>query len=437
MTGVLVPSDSPRRRQRNRFRKAAVCATTALSLALLAACSSSSSSGSGSGSTSTASSSTAASAAASGSAASGAPINVGAVETASGSYGDPLFLTITSVWAKWTNAHGGINGHPVHVIAVDDAGNPAQGLSEVKTLVQQDHVIAIVGSNAGSSSSWLPYLEQQHVPVIGGSAGGYSASAPAYTFPAGLSVTSLITASYQLAKLAGDTKVGQFMALGAGQNLSQYEGALKLAAKAAGTSIVYATAVSPTQPDYTAPCLSMKGAGANMAIVGISPAVTLNIMETCLRQGYKGAFMTTNGLSSPAWNKAAALNGAKVYVLDDVWPFYQQSTTAQKDYVAAINQYAPGMLTNPGYNAYVQDEWTGLQMFQAAAVAAKVGPSSTSADLVTGLYTLHDETLGGLIGPVTFSRAAKVQTANCYFVSLLQNGQWTDPLGTKAQCVAS
>jgi branched-chain amino acid transport system substrate-binding protein len=361
---------------------------------------------------------------------------VGAVESASGAYGDPLFTTITSVWAKWTNAHGGINGHPVNVIAVDDASNPAQGLSEVKTLVQQNHVIAIVGADALSANSWLPYLEQQQIPAIGGSAAGGAIADP-YAFPSSLSVAALETASYQLAKVAGDTKVGQFMALGAGQNLSQYESALQTASKAAGTNIVYATAVSPTSPDYTAPCLSMKNAGANMAIVGISPAVTLNIMDTCLQQGYRGAFMTTAGLSSPAWNKQASLNGAKVYVLDDVWPFYDQSTAAQKDYVAAINQYSPGMLTNSGYNAYVQDAWTGLEMFKAAAEAAKIGPSSTSADLLNGLYTLHDETLGGLIGPVTFSKSAKAQAENCYFVSLLQNGQWTDPLGTKAQCVAS
>jgi branched-chain amino acid transport system substrate-binding protein len=426
MTGTPSPGGSSGRPNSSRFWKIAGGASAALCIALLTAC----------GSSSSPSSAGSASAGASGTA-TASQINVGAVETASGTYGDPLFLTITSVWAKWTNAHGGINGHPVHLIVVDDAGDPAQGLSEVKALVQQDHVIAIVGSDAGSASSWLPYLEQQHVPVIGGSAAGYSASAPGYTFPASLSVTALETASYQLSKLAGDTKVGQFMALGAGQNLTQYESALQLAAKAAGTNIVYATAVSPTSPDYTAPCLSLKNAGANMAIVGISPAVTLNIMQTCLQQGYHGSFMTTSGLSNPAWNKETSLNGAKVYVLDDVWPFYQQSTPAQKAYFSAIAQYAPGMLTNPGYNAYVQDAWTGMQMFAAAAEAAKIGPDSTSADLVNGLYTLHNETLGGLIGPVTFSRSAKLQLANCYFVSLLANGQWTNPLGAKAQCVAS
>jgi branched-chain amino acid transport system substrate-binding protein len=430
MTATRTSGDSSRRRrQGSRPWKAAAFAAAALCLALVAACSSSSSAAN--------SGSAPAGSAGTGTAASGSPINVGAVETASGSYGDPLWLTITNVWVKWTNAHGGINGHPVNLIAVDDAGNPAQGLSEVKKLVQQNHVIAVIGSEAASQSSWVPYLEQQHIPAIGGSAGGSNLGGYSNTFPASLSVSSLLTASFQLAKLTGNAKVGQFMALGAGQNMSQYEGALQQAAKAAGANIVYASAVSPTAPDFTAPCLSLKNAGANMAIVGISPSVTLNIIKTCLQQGYKGAFMTTAGLLTPGWDKDASLNGTKVYVLDDVWPFYQQSTSAQQEYSQAIQQYSPGMLTNPGYNAYVQDAWTGMQMFKTAAQAAKIGPNSTSADLLNGLYALHNETLGGLIGPVTYSKSAKSQVANCYFVSLLSSGQWTEPLGTKAQCVAS
>jgi branched-chain amino acid transport system substrate-binding protein len=430
MTATPTPGDSSRRRrQGNRLWKTAACAAAASSLALVAACSSSSSAPS-SGSASTGSTST-------GTTASGSPVNVGAVESASGPYGDPLWMTITNIWAKWTNAHGGINGHPVNLIAVDDASNPSQGLSEVKKLVQQDHVIALIGSEAASQSSWVPYLEQLHIPAIGGSAGGSNMGGYTNTFPASLSVSSLVTASFQLAKLTGNAKVGQFLALGAGQNMSNYEGALAQAAKSAGANVVYASAVSPTAPDFTAPCLAMKNSGANMAIVGISPSVTLNIIKTCLQQGYKGAFMTTSGLLNPGWEKDASLNGTKIYVLDDVWPFYQQTTAAQKEYFSAIQQYAPGMLTNPGYNAYVQDAWTGMEMFKTAAEAAKITPASTSADLLNGLYTLHNETLGGLIGPVTYSKSVKSQIANCYFVSLLQKGQWTEPLGTKAQCVAS
>lgn len=431
MIGTPISGDSPgRRRQRNRFRKSAGFAAAALCLALMSACSSSSSA-------SSAGSASAVSAGGSASAASGSPINVGAIESASGAYGDPLWLSMANVWAKWTNAHGGINGHPVNLIADDDASNPAQGLSEVKKLVQQDHVIAVIGSAAASQTSWAPYLEQQHIPIIGGSAGASNLGAPTYTFPASLSVSAQVTSSFELAKLVGLTKVSEFTALGGPQNMTQLQNELQQAAKAAGTNMVYTTAISPTAPDFTAPCLSLKNAGANMAIVGISPTVTLNIIGSCLRQGYNGAFMTVGGLINPGWNKEASLNGTKVYVLDDVWPSYQDSTPAQKEYFAAINQYAPGMLTNPGYNAYVQDVWAGMQMFAAAAEAAKIGPNSTSADLLNGLYTIHNETLGGLIGPVTYSKSATTQVANCYFVSLLEHGQWTEPLGAKAQCVAS
>ncbi|MGH3248105.1 MAG: ABC transporter substrate-binding protein [Trebonia sp.] len=432
MTGTPIPGDAlGRRRQRNRLGKGAGFAAAALGLTLLAACSSSPSASSA-GTASTGSAGTA-----SGSTASGSAINVGAIESASGAYGDPLWLTMANVWAKWTNAHGGINGHPVNLIADDDVSNPAQGLSEAKNLVQQDHVIAVIGSAAASQTSWAPYLEAQHIPIIGGSAGASNLGAPAYTFPASLSVSAQGTASFQLAKLAGTPNVGEFMALGGPQNLSQIESELRNAAKSVGANVVYATAVSPTAPDFTAPCLSLKNAGANMAIVGISPSVTLNIIKTCLQQGYQGSFMTTGGLINPGWNKEASLSGSKVYVLDDVWPSYQDSTPAQKEYFAAISQYASGMLTNPGYNAYVQDVWTGMQMFKAAAEAAKIGPNSTSADLLNGLYMMHNQTLGGLIGPVTYSKSAATQVASCYFVSLLEHGQWTEPLGAKAPCVAS
>jgi branched-chain amino acid transport system substrate-binding protein len=316
---------------------------------------------------------------------------------------------------------------------VDDAGNPAQGLSEVKNLVEQHHVVAIIGSNTGTTSSWLPYLAQNHIPLIGGAAAGAGTSA--YSFPSSLSVSSLVTASFQLDKQVGLTKVGELLALGGAFNLSEFEGQLRQAATAAGVGIVYSAGVSPTAPDYTAQCLSLKNAGATISSVGISPSVTLNIIKTCLQQGYSGAFFTTSGLANPAWNKEAALKGSRIYVLDDVWPFYQQSTPAQKEYFQAIQQYAPTMLTNPGYNAYVQDAWTGMEMFKAAAKAANIGPNSTSTDVVNGLYKLHNETLGGLIGPVTFSKTDKVHLANCYFVSLLANGEWSDPLGEKAQCV--
>ena len=57
-------------------------------------------------------------------------------------------------WADYTNAHGGINGHKVKVISDDDAGSPSTALNDVKQLVNNDHVLAIVGDNSGEDASF-------------------------------------------------------------------------------------------------------------------------------------------------------------------------------------------------------------------------------------------------------------------------------------------
>jgi len=46
---------------------------------------------------------------------------------------------------NWVNANGGINGRKIEFIVADDAFNPSKTVVEVKRLVEQDKVFAIVG----------------------------------------------------------------------------------------------------------------------------------------------------------------------------------------------------------------------------------------------------------------------------------------------------
>ena len=79
-------------------------------------------------------------------------------------------------WAQWVNGNGGINGHKVNLINKDDSFNPGTSLTEVKTMVQEDHAIAIVdGSDV--DASWADYVKQENVPVIGAE----SSSEPFFT----------------------------------------------------------------------------------------------------------------------------------------------------------------------------------------------------------------------------------------------------------------
>ena len=51
---------------------------------------------------------------------------------------------VYQAWANTVNAAGGINGHPVKTILVDDQSNPGNSLTDVEKLVNEDHVVALV-----------------------------------------------------------------------------------------------------------------------------------------------------------------------------------------------------------------------------------------------------------------------------------------------------
>ena len=74
----------------------------------------------------------------------------------------------TQVWVKWVNRTGGLNGHPVHLITYDDAGDPSRHRAQVQEAVEQAHAVAFLTNvetltGAGSAD----YITQKHIPVIG------------------------------------------------------------------------------------------------------------------------------------------------------------------------------------------------------------------------------------------------------------------------------
>ena len=52
------------------------------------------------------------------------------------------------------------------VIVKDDGYNPSTSLSDAQTLVQQDHVLAIM-DNSDEDQAWASYAKEQGVPVLG------------------------------------------------------------------------------------------------------------------------------------------------------------------------------------------------------------------------------------------------------------------------------
>ena len=97
-----------------------------------------------------------------------APLVVGDICSCTGPEASTIAQTspTAQAWASSVNAEGGIDGHKVDVIVKDDAYNPTTSLAEAQTLVEQDHVVAIM-DNSDEDQSWAPYVKQQEVPVLG------------------------------------------------------------------------------------------------------------------------------------------------------------------------------------------------------------------------------------------------------------------------------
>src|SRR6185312_7317528 len=68
-------------------------------------------------------------------------------------------------YVKWTNAHGGIDGHKIKLYLADDDGNPATSSTAVHKFVTQDHVQVIAAVT--DPTSWAKFVDAQGIPVVG------------------------------------------------------------------------------------------------------------------------------------------------------------------------------------------------------------------------------------------------------------------------------
>jgi hypothetical protein len=72
---------------------------------------------------------------------------------------------------NYVNSNGGVQGHKLKLIVLDDAGDPGKALLNVETMWSQDHVLGFIGA-AGTFTPWA-YIKENNIPVwsLGGGTG--------------------------------------------------------------------------------------------------------------------------------------------------------------------------------------------------------------------------------------------------------------------------
>ena len=337
--------------------------------------------------------------------------------------------TVTA-WVDWTNAHGGIGGHPVKLYSANDNNDPAQAQSVLTNMISNDHIVALVGQNAsGTQPTWDKLLSDAGVPVIGGPSytTDYNTNPDLYSTQS--TVETAVYGGEYVVKKEGYTK----QALLQCNNSSVCVAAvplIKFGAQSLGLDMVFAQTASTTATDYTAQCLAMKQAGAQV----VEPTVNDQLLAAnCKTQGYTPVYLNADDSFTAAEIKSTP-------EFEGSLGFRQSFPTSQQfpqtaEYFQAMQQYEPAYMGS-GSKAFQNQSgqvsassWSGAYVFGEGVANANVPANQpvTAADVKRGLAMIpQGSTNNGYTPPVYYGNGTTTpeKAVNCFWIDKIVNGQY-------------
>jgi branched-chain amino acid transport system substrate-binding protein len=340
-------------------------------------------------------------------------------------------------WAKYTNAHGGINGHPIKLVQLDDQLNAALALTQVKQLVQQDHVMALVGVSSIVEDAWASYIASGQTPVIGDDLAKDVMEKYKNFFPQGATrTTGYFYGMPKVAAVLGQKKYGAIYCAES-TACSEIAASQKQQAAAAGVSYGFSASVAAAATSYTAQCLAAKAAGVGAVGLLLSSQVADQVAAACAQQGFNPQWLqAANGFSQKEVSDSALNNVAGPV---PVFPWFSSATPAMKEFQDAMHAYEPQdfSASSDGYSGAAAQAWAAAKIFQAAAEKLPAG-SSGGAALMAQLYQLpKNDTFGGLTPPISYANTGGPQpSVKCFFMIQLKGGTYTALNNTKPFCAS-
>jgi branched-chain amino acid transport system substrate-binding protein len=425
-TARLRTSAAAKLTSRSGFGRTALLAGVLAAALGVAACSSSGSSSSSSG------------AAASGTSAAAAPkgalIKIGVIGSLTGAQASSSDqgATVAPAWAAWVNANGGLDGHPVQVIVLDDKGDPATAQAAGQQFIA-DGVSAIIVSSDNLVSAFDGAAIAKGIPLIGGSANSSDWYTKTGMFPTPTGVINGLAGQIAVAVKFGHAKKFANLYCAEIAACAQANPVLQGAAKAAGIGYTQ-LAVSSTAPSYTAQCLQLKQEGVDYAQLNFTTAAAVRFVQNCQAQGY-----------NPTWGSSEQAVGTAFAAIPNLTlygPAYSFPSVADAPPAAQFRSVMEKYATNSNWREGTASfTWDGLQALAQAVKDENIPAATavTAADVMAGMYSFKNENLSGeLANGVTYTKGKPFGfTANaCYFVVGMKGGQTTAPVELTPQCPA-
>ena len=349
-------------------------------------------------------------------------INVGAVATLSGGVAADFGPIVPGVRAylDMVNAKGGVNGRQVVLAnAVDDSTFNNQ--QAVRTIVEQDHVFAVVGV-ATAFFTGQPFLVQTGTPTFGFATEDNWSPAP-NLFAAYGSVIDFANSEPFFPYLARrvHAQVAAVIAYGVPQSATECRGAVD-GLERYGVPVGYSDLAVPVGSSLSSDVVHMKQAGVDFVVSCMDVPGNLDLSRTIQQNGLTGVKQVwLDGYDLSTLHQYPTLMN-NVYFLVQHVPFQAASQfpgefPGLSRYIETMNRYEPGYT----FNEVAMEGWLSGALFVAGLRAA--GPSLTQQRLISAINHITSFTAGGVIAPVDWSIAhTRTTSPSCETFVLAQAG---------------
>lgn len=361
-----------------------------------------------------------------------APIKIGLITEETGALASDFVDVKQDFLARiaYQNSLGGVDGHKLQGIVLDDQSTTAQNLADAQTLVA-DHVAVIDEESGGGEPGAAPYLGKLDFPVVGGPYSGPDwntyknmFSDWGRTYPA----TQAFTTQGIVLK---DIGVTSLCSAGFGAIPSSYNGTLNAvkSGKAAGLTVSSPITTITPGGSTTTQALQIKNDGCNglYAPIGATPEITL--ASEADADGAAGGHLKVDVVSgsygvlgTPA---ATTMNGS-------VFSLWYEPAQFNTPATRLVNKELHKFGGAPGRPQYDFDliGWLGANLAISALQADKA--NTNNKVLVKTLTNLKGYTAMGLEKNVSWSHPVAptdLGAGGCAYVTKLEGP--TNGAGTK------
>ncbi|MFC4948902.1 ABC transporter substrate-binding protein [Pseudonocardia sp. GCM10023141] len=292
------------------------------------------------------------------------------------------------------NAAGGINGRKLELVSYDDAFEAARSVANIRRLVDNDKVFAILGP---SGSANLPgsysYLQSKNIPLFG----------PVLPPDPNLPNVYLLSTSHTdqirvLVDHLAASGVRKVALIGQDNDLGHaVEKGITEQAALDGVTLVAKETLDPNSPDVSSAVLNARAAGPDALISGGDNAQTALILKQVHQLGWNVPVGgdSTSGAPGSTNTVAPAGPAADGFTATGVSEFPTSTDPAVTKYRAAMATYAPDQATN----SYALINYATSQVF--FQVLRQMGHDVCQSGFQAAAEKISDVATG-LIPPVTF-----------------------------------